>query len=57
PERLSRVLNMVGAMDDAGFGACTNHAECEAVCPKGITLDSIAQLNRDRLAASFRRGE
>ena len=57
PERISRVLKMVWAMDEAGFGACTNHAECEAVCPKGITLDSIAQLNRDRLAASFRRGE
>jgi succinate dehydrogenase iron-sulfur subunit len=57
PERMSRVLKMVQAMDEAGFGACTNHAECEAVCPKGITLDSIAQLNRDRLAASFRRIE
>jgi succinate dehydrogenase / fumarate reductase, iron-sulfur subunit len=57
PERMSRVLKMVAAMDEAGFGACTNHAECEAVCPKGITLDSIARLNRDRLAASFRRGE
>jgi succinate dehydrogenase / fumarate reductase iron-sulfur subunit len=57
PERMSRVLKMVAAMDQAGFGACTNHAECEAVCPKGITLDSIARLNRDRLAASFRRGE
>jgi len=57
PERMSRVLKMVAAMDEAGFGACTNHAECEAVCPKGITLDSIAQLNRDRLAASFHRGE
>jgi len=57
PERMSRVLKMVAAMDEAGFGACTNHAECEAVCPKGITLDSIARLNRDRLAASFHRGE
>jgi succinate dehydrogenase / fumarate reductase, iron-sulfur subunit len=57
PERMSRAIKMVAAMDEAGFGACTNHAECEAVCPKGITLDAIAQLNRDRLTASLRRGE
>ncbi|MFN0072640.1 MAG: succinate dehydrogenase/fumarate reductase iron-sulfur subunit [Chloroflexota bacterium] len=56
PERTTRVLRMVAAMDEAGFGACTNHGECEAACPKGITLDSIAQLNRDRLAAAFHRG-
>lgn len=57
PERANRVLRMVAAMDEAGFGACTNHGECEVACPKGITLDSIAQLNRDRLVASFHRGE
>jgi succinate dehydrogenase / fumarate reductase iron-sulfur subunit len=57
PERISRAIKMVAAMDEAGFGACTNHGECEAVCPKGITLDSIARLNRDRLAASLHRGE
>ncbi len=57
PERTSRAVSMVMAMDEAGFGACTNHGECEAVCPKGITLDAIARLNRDRLAASFKRGE
>jgi succinate dehydrogenase / fumarate reductase iron-sulfur subunit len=57
PERMARVVRMVAAMDEAGFGACTNHGECEAVCPKGITLDSIADLNRDRLIASLRRGE
>ena len=57
PERMSRVVKMVAAMDEAGFGACTNHGECEAVCPKGITLDSIAHLNRDRLTASMRRSQ
>lgn len=53
PERGERALNMVAAMDDAGFGACTNHGECEAVCPKGISLDFIARLNRDYLKASL----
>jgi succinate dehydrogenase / fumarate reductase iron-sulfur subunit len=57
PERSARAIRMVAAMDEAGFGACTNHAECEAVCPKGITLDSIAWLNRDRLAAGLKRAE
>ena len=49
PERLSRAQNMVLQMDKEGFGACTSHAECEAVCPKGITLRMIAQMNRDFL--------
>lgn len=53
PERYERVLKMVAAMDDAGFGACTNHGECEAVCPKGISLDFIARLNRDYLRAAL----
>ncbi len=47
PEEDRRVLDMVKAMDDAGFGNCTNYGECSAVCPKEITLDAIAQLNRD----------
>jgi len=54
PERDSRVLGMVGAMDEAGFGGCTNHGECEAVCPKGISLDVIARMNRDLIMASLR---
>jgi succinate dehydrogenase / fumarate reductase iron-sulfur subunit len=53
PERYERVLKMVAAMDEAGFGACTNHGECEAVCPKGISLDFIARLNRDYMRAAL----
>jgi len=52
PERRERVLNMVEAHDDAGFGGCTNTGECTAVCPKGIPLTAIGQLNRDFLKAS-----
>jgi len=51
PERYERALKMVATMDEAGFGACTNHGECEAVCPKGIGLEFIARLNRDYLRA------
>lgn len=47
PERHRRVLNMVKTMDEAGFGNCSNHYQCEAVCPKLISADVIAQLNRD----------
>ncbi len=53
PERRERVLAMVGAMDEAGFGNCTNHGECEAACPKGIGLQFIARLNRDYLGAAL----
>ncbi len=52
PERRQRALRMVNAMRDLDFGSCTNHGECEAVCPKGISLDFIARLNRDYLRAS-----
>ena len=41
-----RVLNMVATMDEAGFGNCTNTGSCEAACPKEITLDNIARMNR-----------
>lgn len=47
PERNQRVLRMVDAHDNAGFGACSNHGECEAACPKEIPIDFIARLNRD----------
>jgi succinate dehydrogenase iron-sulfur subunit len=47
------VVRMVDAMDAAGFGACTNHGECMAACPKEIPLDFIAQLNRDVLKATL----
>jgi succinate dehydrogenase / fumarate reductase iron-sulfur subunit len=47
PERYDRAVRMSAQMDDEGFGSCTNHGECEAACPKGISLDFIARLNRD----------
>lgn len=51
PERLSRVRKMVAQMDAEGFGHCTNHKECEAVCPKEISVEFIARMNRDFLRA------
>jgi succinate dehydrogenase / fumarate reductase iron-sulfur subunit len=55
-ERAARVRNMIAQMDREGFGACTNHGECEAACPKGIRLEFIARLNRDYLrSAAFSR--
>jgi succinate dehydrogenase / fumarate reductase iron-sulfur subunit len=53
PERYDRVRRMVVRMDAEGFGACTNHGECTAACPKEIPLDVIAQLNRDLLRATL----
>ena len=55
PERDERTLNMVAAMSREAFGACSNHGECEAVCPKGIPLEFIAGLNRDVIGAAFGR--
>ncbi len=52
PERQRRVLNMVSAMDHAGFGNCTNQFECEAACPKGISVNFIGRMNREYLSAS-----
>ncbi len=54
PERHRRVSRMVATMDELGFGACTVTGSCEAVCPKGITLDFIARLNRDYLVATLK---
>jgi len=54
PERRDRVRRMVAAMEQAGFGHCSNHAECEAACPKGIQLSFIAQLNRDLIGATLK---
>ena len=42
---------MVGQMEADGFGGCTNHGECEASCPKGISVDWIARMNADFLKA------
>ncbi|NQX90579.1 MAG: succinate dehydrogenase/fumarate reductase iron-sulfur subunit [Flavobacteriales bacterium] len=52
PERKKRVLNMVNQMDAEGFGNCTNTGACEVECPKGISLENIARMNRDFLTAS-----
>ena len=54
-ERDRRVLAMVAVMDSEGFGGCTNQYECSAVCPKLISHDFIARLNRDYLNASLRQ--
>ncbi|MBK8237398.1 MAG: succinate dehydrogenase/fumarate reductase iron-sulfur subunit [Deltaproteobacteria bacterium] len=51
-ERSNRVSRMVERMDAEGFGGCTNHGECEAVCPKSIKLDAIATLNRELMRAA-----
>ena len=53
PERAQRARAMVAAADREGFGGCTLHGECEAVCPKGIRLDVIARMNREFLTASL----
>lgn len=55
PEKDRRSLRMVEAMDEAGFGNCSNHYECEAVCPKSIPADNIAKLNRDYATAVTRK--
>ena len=53
-EATDRVLNMVQQMDDEGFGNCTNTGACEVECPKGISLENIARMNREYLSASFK---
>ncbi len=53
PERMRRVSNMVEQMDKEGFGNCSNYFECEAACPKQISVSHIALMNRDFLKASL----
>jgi succinate dehydrogenase / fumarate reductase iron-sulfur subunit len=53
PERTQRVLSMVETMDEEGFGNCTNESECEAACPKAISVSNIARLNREYVRASI----
>lgn len=53
-EKDKRVLSMVAAMDEAGFGNCRNYGECTAACPKEISLDYIAKLNRDHAKAKIK---
>ena len=52
-EAADRVLNMVKQMDAEGFGNCTNTGACEVECPKGISLENIARMNREYLSASL----
>lgn len=52
-ERWNRVLAMVDQHDEEGFGNCTNHGACQEACPKGISIDYIAQLNRDLVKATL----
>jgi len=54
-EATSRVINMVNQMDLEGFGNCSNTGACEVECPKGISLDNIARMNRELMKASFRK--
>ncbi len=54
PERAQRVVNMVEQMEQEGFGSCSNYRECEAACPKGISIDWIARMNRDYLRAKLK---
>jgi succinate dehydrogenase / fumarate reductase iron-sulfur subunit len=53
PEKSRRALAMVRKMDDLGFGNCGNEKECEAACPKGISITNIARLNREFLRAAI----
>ena len=53
-EATDRVMNMVRQMDLEGFGNCTNTGACEVECPKGISLENIARMNREYLAASVK---
>src|ERR1700730_665028 len=53
PERHSRAVDMLDAMDAAGFGNCSNESECQAACPKEISVTNIARLNREYLRGSL----
>jgi succinate dehydrogenase / fumarate reductase iron-sulfur subunit len=57
PERARRVIGMVEAMDDAGFGNCSNHYACAEACPKEIPVRFIARLNREFLTAALTSNE
>ena len=56
PQRHRRTLDMVAAMSREAFGSCTNHGECEAVCPKKIPLEFIGRMNRDLIRATLHSG-
>ena len=54
-EATDRVINMVKQMDEEGFGNCTNTGACQVECPKGISLDNIARMNRELVKAQFKK--
>jgi succinate dehydrogenase / fumarate reductase iron-sulfur subunit len=56
PERERRVMRMVEQMDLEGFGNCSNHGECQAVCPKEISIVNIARMRREYLKAVVKTG-
>ncbi len=57
PERKRRAIGMIAKMDKEGFGNCTNHAECEVVCPKGISISNIARMRREYFRTLFNSTE
>jgi len=57
PERFRRAFAMVTQMEAERFGNCTNHGACQTACPKGITVDFIARLNRDLMVGALRGGD
>ncbi|OGU60847.1 MAG: hypothetical protein A2X64_04585 [Ignavibacteria bacterium GWF2_33_9] len=56
PEKAARARAMVRQMESEGFGGCSNYYECEASCPKNVSVNFIAKLNRDYLCATFKEG-
>jgi succinate dehydrogenase / fumarate reductase iron-sulfur subunit len=54
-ERATRVVNMINQADAEGFGSCSNEGECEAVCPKEISISNIARMTREYVKASATR--
>jgi len=52
-EAATRAQAMVAQMDEEGFGACSNTGACEAECPKGISIENIARMNREYFSATF----
>jgi succinate dehydrogenase / fumarate reductase iron-sulfur subunit len=57
PEAARRALSMIRKMDALGFGNCTNERECEAECPKEISIANIARMNREFIKAGFLSAE
>ena len=56
-ERYGRVREMVETMDEEGFGSCRNYAECQASCPKGISIKYIGRMNKDYIMATINGGD